>query len=174
MRKKKSLAGIVYLGVALFLSGFLAVSGCASPAAAPTTTVAATTTPATMSATNIKPAMTTPAATPSTAQARTFSSTDMVVTIDLAVYKMAYNLSTIIVPAGANVTIRLNNEDESIYHGFSLYTDKTATTIIFRGKPCWGIYEPNPVYKFTAPTKPGTYFFQDDVSVGMTGDFIVK
>jgi plastocyanin len=86
---------------------------------------------------------------------------------------MAFNTQTMRVPAGASVSIGFENRDAGIPHNFSLYTDASATTPIFKGEAING--PGTIVYKFTAPTQPGTYFFRCDVHpTTMTGSFIVK
>ena len=110
--------------------------------------------------------VTTPAPTTATAPA-----TGQSVTIDLAAKNLAFDKSTITVPAGAQVTINFNNQD-AISHNFALYTDSSASKSIFVGQT---ISASTTVYKFTAPTTPGTYFFRCDVHPSiMNGKFIVQ
>lgn len=93
------------------------------------------------------------------------------VTIDLVTQGMKFDQSTITVPAGASVTMNFNNKDYAP-HNFALYTDSSATTAIFVGQV---ISSSATVYKFTAPTKPGSYFFRCDVHpLTMTGTFVVQ
>lgn len=96
------------------------------------------------------------------------------VTIDLVAENMAFNMSTITVPAGASVTINFNNKDSGISHNFSLYTDSNATPpALFQGQIIKG--PATTAYTFTAPTKAGTYFFRCDIHpTQMTGSFIVQ
>jgi plastocyanin len=84
---------------------------------------------------------------------------------------MAFDMSTITVPAGSIITMNFNNKD-SVPHNFALYTDSGAQTMIFQGQVVTG---KTIVYNFTAPTTPGTYFFRCDVHPAiMTGSFIVQ
>lgn len=93
------------------------------------------------------------------------------VTIDLTARNIAFDKSTITVPAGAQVTMNFNNQD-AISHNFALYTDSSASKSIFVGQI---VSSTTVTYKFTAPTAPGTYFFRCDVHPGtMTGKFIVQ
>lgn len=95
------------------------------------------------------------------------------VTINITASDLAFNTSTITVPAGADVVVNFNNMDATIDHNFAVYTDSSATTNIFKGEVVTG-----PVmttYTFTAPSTPGTYFFRCDIHPAqMTGRFIVK
>ena len=94
------------------------------------------------------------------------------VTVNLVVQGIAFDLSTITVPAGANVTVNFDNRDTYLLHNFAVYTDVSATTPIFVGQIVNG---PAMItYQFTAPTTPGTYFFRCDVHPTMTGSFIVQ
>ena len=93
------------------------------------------------------------------------------VTISLTAQNMAFDKSTITVPAGASVTINFNNKD-NIAHNFALYTNSSATTSIFVGKI---ITATQTIYNFTAPSTPGNYFFRCDVHpTTMTGTFVVQ
>ena len=95
------------------------------------------------------------------------------VTISLVAQNTAFNKSTIIVPAGATVTIDFNNRD-TVPHNFSVYFNSSATPpAIFQGPAIAG--PATTTYKFTAPATPGTYFFRCDIHPNqMTGNFIVQ
>ncbi len=95
------------------------------------------------------------------------------ITISLVAQNTAFNKSTIIVPAGAAVTIDFNNRD-SVPHNFSVYWNLSATLpAIFQGPAIAG--PATTTYRFTAPTTPGTYFFRCDIHpTQMTGNFIVQ
>ena len=95
------------------------------------------------------------------------------VTIDLVAKNIAFDKSTITVPAGADVTVNFDNQDSGIPHNFAVYTDSTAKTSIFVGQIISG--PKTTTYTFTAPGTPGTYFFRCDVHpTQMTGTFIVQ
>jgi plastocyanin len=94
------------------------------------------------------------------------------VTIDLVAKNMAFDRSSLNVPAGAEVTITFNNQDSGISHNFAVYTDSTASKSIFVGKVITGVA--SITYTFTAPSTPETYFFRCDIHPSiMTGSFIV-
>jgi len=106
--------------------------------------------------------------TPETATAEAAKS----VTIDIVSVNMAFDLDTITVPAGAEVTINLDNQDVGIPHNVSFYTDSSAADAIFVGDLITG---PDKVTQtFTAPAEPGSYYFQCDVHPFMNGAFVVE
>ncbi len=93
-------------------------------------------------------------------------------TINLTAQNMAFNMSTITVAMGTDLTINFDNQDQ-VPHNFSLYTDSSAKTVIFRGQIVSG--PGKATYSFMAPMQPGTYFFRCDVHPEMmTDSFIVK
>ena len=108
-----------------------------------------------------------PTVTPTPTTAPTLNST-----FDLQAHDLAFNHDTITVQAGAQVTVNFNNMDAGILHNFALYTDSSATTMLFRGAYVTG--PATTTYTFAAPSTPGTYFFRCDVHpTQMTGQFIV-
>jgi plastocyanin len=93
-------------------------------------------------------------------------------TISLSAQNIAFNMSTITVPAGAQVTVKFDNKDNGVAHTFSVYTSSAATNVIFKGQAVTG--PATTTYTFTVPTTPGTYFFRCDIHpTQMTGQFIV-
>ena len=108
-----------------------------------------------------------------TLQEQSSSSGGGSITIDLSAKNIAFNRSTITVPAGAQVTINFKNEDAGIPHNFAVYDTSAAQTTIFKGNIITGVS--STTYTFTAPTTPGTYFFRCDVHPNqMNGNFIVE
>ncbi len=94
------------------------------------------------------------------------------VVVDITAQNIAFNLSTITVPAGSTVIVHLNNLDNFVPHTFSVYTDSSASSPIFQGSAVTG--PAIMTYTFTAPATPGTYFFRCDIHpVMMNGQFIV-
>ena len=93
-------------------------------------------------------------------------------TVDLTADAMAFDTSTITVPAGAEVTVNFDNQDDGIPHNVAVYTDSSATEAIFVGDVITGPAETT--YTFTAPSEPGTYYFRCDVHPEMNGDFVVE
>ncbi|MDN7013648.1 plastocyanin [Methanoculleus sp. FWC-SCC3] len=94
------------------------------------------------------------------------------VTMGIAAEAIAFNTSTITVPAGADVTMVFDNQDTGIPHNVAVYTDSTAAEEIFVGEIIDGPAEVT--YTFTAPEEPGTYYFRCDVHPSMDGDFVVE
>ena len=94
-------------------------------------------------------------------------------TINLVAKNMAFNTTTITVPAGAEITVNFDNQDNGIPHNFAVYQDKTAAKQIYKGDIIVG--PRTTIYTFTAPAKSGSYFFRCDVHPStMTGQLIVK
>jgi plastocyanin len=102
------------------------------------------------------------------------------VTVDLVAKDMAFNVSTITVPAGASVIVNFHNREPpgssqvtGIAHNFALYDTPAAAIMIFSGEIITG--GGDAVYRFTAPAIPGTYFFRCDVHPAlMNGQFVVQ
>jgi cytochrome c oxidase subunit II len=95
------------------------------------------------------------------------------VMFDLVAQNVAFDMSTITVPRGADIMITFTNKDNGMPHNFAVYTTSAATSVIFSGQIITG---PGAItYTFTAPTAPGSYFFRCDIHPAqMTGTFIVK
>jgi plastocyanin len=90
----------------------------------------------------------------------------------LTARNIAFDKTTLTVPAGATVALTFVNDDAGVPHNFALYTDSSATTAIFKGAIVTG--QITTVYTFTAPSTPGTYYFRCDVHpTQMNGQFIV-
>lgn len=95
------------------------------------------------------------------------------VTFDLIAENVAFDLKTMVVPAGARVTVNFNNRDSGVPHNFAVYENASAKAIVFRGKIVTG---PGRItYSFDAPQRPGNYLFRCDVHpVQMTGQLVVE
>lgn len=95
------------------------------------------------------------------------------VVIDLTAENIAFDKSTIEVPAGSSVTINFDNRDSGVPHNFAAYYEEDAKDVIFQGKIITG---PDKIaYNFVAPNKPGNYFYRCDVHpTTMKGQLIVK
>jgi plastocyanin len=117
---------------------------------------------------------TNPASTPASSPSATPTSAGQSVTIDLAAQNMAFDKTSISVPAGADITVNFNNQDGGIPHNFSVYQTLAGgqTSQVFIGQVITG---PSTItYHFKAPTAPGDYFFVCDVHPQMmTGKFVI-
>jgi glucose/arabinose dehydrogenase/plastocyanin len=92
--------------------------------------------------------------------------------VTLTAAGLAFDLSTITVPAGSTVVMTFTNNDVNVPHNFALYTDSSAKTKIFGGDFVTGVK--TVTYTFIAPAVPGSYFFRCDTHPElMTGTFIV-
>lgn len=82
----------------------------------------------------------------------------------------AFDVSSITVPAGSQVIVEFENEDQAA-HNVAFYTSPSLSATIYKGEIITGPREIT--YTFTAPTTPGTYYFRCDVHPTMNGQFIV-
>jgi len=99
------------------------------------------------------------------------NATENATTVNITAQDIAFDTETITVPAGANVTMVFNNMD-SVPHNVAIYDSSLRSEEIFVGDIITGPAEIT--YNFTAPSEPGTYYFQCDVHPSMNGDFIVE
>lgn len=93
-------------------------------------------------------------------------------TVNIAADNLAFDTSTITVPAGAEVTMVFANRDDGVPHNVAVYDSPLRTEQIFVGEVIDGPAEIT--YTFTAPSEPGTYYFQCDIHPDMNGEFIVE
>lgn len=150
LRSRPRPAALWFGVLALALAGLLGCSG------GPTTTTQTTTPPVT-----------------TTPPASTTAPGPM--TIDLIAQNMAFNMSTITVPAGAKVKVNFDNKDSGVQHNFAVYQNQSGggTKAIFVGQNITG--PATTTYTFTAPAAGGSYFFECDVHPSqMNGQFIVQ
>jgi plastocyanin len=154
---------ILYLVVTIILIG-ASIAGCTSyPGTTPTPTP--TTAPTTTTA---PPSTTIPTTTPSSTTPPIGSAVD----VYLQAKDIAFNKSTITVPAGSTVNVHFYNEDQGTPHNFAVYTNSQATTTLFKGTIITGVSQTT--YTFVAPSSPGDYFFRCDVHpTVMYGTFVV-
>lgn len=160
---------ILYLVFALILAS-ACIMGCVStPGTTPTPTP--TTTPSTITIPSTTPV---PATTPVPTTTVTITTvpptttTPPAVDVYLVARNLAFNVSTITVPAGAEVNVHFDNQDTNIPHNFAAYQTSSAQQVIFKGDIITGSRQIT--YTFTAPSTPGNYFFRCDVHPAtMTG-----
>lgn len=100
------------------------------------------------------------------------------ITVDLAATHDGFSLSTMTVPAGAEVTIDFDNQDTGMEHNFAVYQGESPSTGMVSEPIFIGTITTGPAaitYTFQAPATPGIYFFRCDVRPAtMIGTFVVK
>jgi plastocyanin len=95
------------------------------------------------------------------------------VTVEVTARNFRFSVSEITVPAGAQVTVRFTNRDEGIPHNISFYRSESAGEVFYKGQVIQG--NGRIEYSFTAPERPGRYFFRCDIHpVQMNGVFVVE
>ncbi len=100
------------------------------------------------------------------------SSTGKEETIELTAQNIAFDQKTITASASAKVTMIFHNKDKRVPHNFALYQDSSKLKAFFKGEVFEGVADKT--YRFTAPSEPGSYYFQCDVHPAMNGTFQVK
>ncbi len=94
------------------------------------------------------------------------------VELELTAENTQFDKDTLEVPAGAEVSLTLDNKD-TVQHSFALLESEGSEDELFEGQRFAG--PSSLTYEFTAPTDPGTYHFQCDVHpAAMQGDFVVQ
>jgi plastocyanin len=92
--------------------------------------------------------------------------------IDLVARDLKFDKDTISVPAGSEVYVNLDNQDEGKAYNFSVYTGADAQIMLFVGDAVTG--PAKTTYRFPAGKKPGTYYFRcDNYPINMHGTFEV-
>lgn len=90
-------------------------------------------------------------------------------TVYITAQNFAFDKSTFGVHKGTMVTLVFDNKDNAP-HNVAIYTDSSATNVIFRGEVFTGPKVVN--YEFYLPDNAGNYFFRCDVHPNMKGTFI--
>ena len=94
------------------------------------------------------------------------------VTVNLTAQNLAFNIRQITASTGVDVTVVFNNQD-AVPHNVAFYTNRSATSTIFKGELITGPRTINE--RFTSPSSAGSYFFRCDVHPDtMTGTFTVQ
>jgi plastocyanin len=84
---------------------------------------------------------------------------------------LKFDKNTLVVPAGQNVTVSLDNQDAGQMHNFAVYTDKDVGQNLFRGELFAGKGAKD--FSLQAPAA-GVYYFRCDTHPDMNGVFIAK
>ncbi len=74
---------------------------------------------------------------------------------------IAFQPGTLSFPPGAKVSLKFENKDAGTPHNFALTSDQAGANYLFKGDVVTG--PTTTTYSFTAPSKPGTYYFHCDV-----------
>lgn len=89
----------------------------------------------------------------------------------LVAKNIQWSVGKIVVPAGKQVSVTLENEDSGITHNFSIYSDAGLTKNLFKGPLMTG---PSVKVLKVPALKAGTYYFQCDVhGSAMSGTYVV-
>jgi plastocyanin len=111
-----------------------------------------------------------PATTPPPAP--TASSSSGVPTVNETAGAITFGSTTLHAPAGTPFDLVFDNQAPGVAHNVAIYTNSSASTVLFRGALVTGA---KVVTYHVLALKPGTYFFRCDVHPSqMTGTFVVK
>ena len=166
------IVALLLVAVCVVLAGCTTSPGTGTPTPTATATVTATPTPTVTQTATATTIQTTAVTTVATTAPTATGTSGPAVTVDLVAHNIAFDKSTISVPACADVTVNFKNEDTGIPHNFAVYDSSAATTKIFSGQIITG--PSSIVYHFTAPCTPGDYYFRCDVHPSiMYGKFVV-
>ncbi len=92
-------------------------------------------------------------------------------TVTLSAKNIAFDTQTLSVPSGAAFTIGFDNQDSGTSHNVAIYTNQSASKVLFRGSLVTG---PKAVVYHVPALPSGTYFFRCDVHpTQMTGTLTV-
>jgi len=92
--------------------------------------------------------------------------------IQLTAKNIAFDTNSLSVSAGQPFTVAFDNEDSQVPHNVAIYTDNTATNVLFRGDVVTG---PATTSYAVPALQPGTYFFRCDIHPTlMFGTLVVK
>lgn len=93
-------------------------------------------------------------------------------TLELSAQNATFDTDCLAAPAGKPFTIVFDNTDPGVPHNVAIYTDSSASTVLFKGDVVSG---PLKVTYHVDALDPGTYYFRCDVHpTTMTGTFVVK
>jgi plastocyanin len=90
--------------------------------------------------------------------------------LHIAAKGLKFDRKTLHALATTQVTVTLDNKD-GVPHNFSVYQDKTAATVVFRGDV--ENDRKSHEYRFTSPSA-GSYYFRCDVHPDMHGTLVVE
>jgi plastocyanin len=91
--------------------------------------------------------------------------------LEIRAKALKFDKDTLVVPAGAAVTLSFDNEDSGTLHNVAIYTGSDAKENLFRGELFQG--KETREYRFQAPAA-GAYYFRCDAHPDMDGVFIAR
>ena len=92
-------------------------------------------------------------------------------TLQISAKNVAFSTSTLSAPASARFDLAFDNQDTGVPHNIAIYTNSSASTVLFRGATFAG--SRTETYRVPA-LPPGTYFYRCDVHPAqMTGTLTV-
>ena len=92
-------------------------------------------------------------------------------TVQVAAKDIKFDKKDLTLKANSETDVRFTNNDSGVPHDVAIFTDQSASQVIFRGDVVVGPITTD--YKFTAPG-PGTYYFHCDVHPTMNGAVTVR
>lgn len=111
-------------------------------------------------------------ATPTPVPVASSSPSGGVPTVNETAGQVSFGSTTLQAPANTPFDIVFDNQAPGVAHNVAIYTNSSASTVLFRGALVTGVK--TVTYKVPA-LKPGTYFFRCDVHpTQMTGTLVVK
>ena len=105
-------------------------------------------------------------------QAKTSSCAPSGTSLSITADDIHFSASCLAAPAGQPFTITFDNKDSGVPHNVAIYSDSSASKVLFRGQIVTGAATTT----YHVPALPaGTYYFRCDVHpTAMRGTFIVK
>jgi plastocyanin len=93
------------------------------------------------------------------------------VPVPISAKSIAFDTKELHFPADTKVSLHFTNNDVSVQHNVAIFTDPTASTVLFRGPTITG---PASIPYAIPPLKPGRYYFHCDVHPAtMNGSVVV-
>lgn len=91
--------------------------------------------------------------------------------LQISAQNIKFDKSCLAAPANQAFTITFTNQDAGVPHDVAIYTNSSATTVLFKGAVVTG---PTTTTYHVPALKAGTYYFRCDIHpTQMTGTFVV-
>ncbi|MGH3247433.1 MAG: cupredoxin domain-containing protein [Trebonia sp.] len=92
--------------------------------------------------------------------------------LQISAQNVKFDKSCLAAPAGQAFTITFDNKDAGVPHDVAIYTNSSATTVLFKGTVVSG---PTTTTYHVPALKAGTYYFRCDIHpTQMLGTFVVS